>query len=111
MPDSPTPPSTEESPVSAENQMKEQTVDEINDGVHLDLHIEIDAEPVQVDDAPMADAPEPEAKETITKAPEIKLEDLFDGMDSDEDDEFPSSAAVVKKEEVYSSPEMPSSPG
>lgn len=111
MPHSVTPPSTKDSSVPAENQVEEPTVDEINASVHLDVHIEMEAEPVQEDDAPMVDAPETEAKETEKKAPEIKLEDLFAGMDSDDDDEFPSSAAVVKKEDVYSSPEMPSSPG
>lgn len=109
MPHSVTSPSTEESPVPAENQVEEPTVDEISASVNLDVHIEMEAEPVQEDDAPMVDAPETEVKETVTKAPEIKLEDLFAGMDSDDDDEFP--AAVAKKEEVYSSPEMPSSPG
>ncbi|KAK3689631.1 eukaryotic and archaeal DNA primase small subunit [Podospora appendiculata] len=53
-----------------------------------------------------------ETLKPVKKEPsDIKLEDLFAGMDSDEDDEeFPSSR-VQAKIESFSSPEFPSSPG
>jgi hypothetical protein len=53
------------------------------------------------------DSPEPEEKEKRKQAPEVKLEDLFAGVDSDE--EFPSSREPLKGE-ALSSPGIPSSP-
>ncbi|KAK0625230.1 hypothetical protein B0T17DRAFT_491724 [Bombardia bombarda] len=44
-----------------------------------------------------------------TKGPEIKLEDLFEGMDSD--DEFPSSPVSPKRESFGSFPSSPSENG
>ena len=64
MPPSPTPPSEEASPGTAENQAEEPTLDEISSSVELDVHIEMETEPAQEEDAPMVDAPETEAKET-----------------------------------------------
>ncbi|KAM7185160.1 eukaryotic and archaeal DNA primase small subunit [Naviculisporaceae sp. PSN 640] len=114
MPHSVTPPAEGESPAKAENVVEETPVEQTAVGAVEAEKPEVgEASAQENEDAPMQDAPEAEseaeAAPTEPKRSEVKLEDLFAGMDSD-DDEFPSSAPGVKKE-ISSSPEMPSSPG
>lgn len=110
MPHSVTPPAEGDSPSTVANTAEDAPILETADAVE-EHKPEIDDRPaLDTDDAPMLDAPEaPDAPAKETKASGVKLEDLFAGMDSD-DDEFPSSAPGVKKE-ISSSPDMPSSPG
>jgi DNA primase small subunit len=57
----------------------------------------IKSEP-ETQDVAMDDAPSP----AVAEKPKVNLEELFD--DEDSDDEFPSSAPVVKSEEESSQP-------
>ncbi|KAM7185148.1 eukaryotic and archaeal DNA primase small subunit [Rhypophila sp. PSN 637] len=93
MPHSVTPPDDAPSPFTVENPVAAQTTSR-------ECTSTIDNGPAQGDvDVPMLDATGPSTKESM--ASKEKHEDLFAGMDSDDDDddEFPSSAAPAKKVE------------
>jgi DNA primase small subunit len=87
----------------------------------MDIQLEVDMEgspagnsdtqSTAEDDVPMTDASQgqPDGKEQDKKdVKDVKLEDLFDDMDSD--DEFPSSKEPANQTTQSSSPDVPSSP-